>query len=282
MRALPVLCSLVLLSGCGESAYRAGLARTADYYAHVAMLDANLAKPMLFGGDGIPVKVRAPIQFVPITPEPLPLDENGNPTEPPDGQLSPAEQVQPWYLGVTLPGVAGAWSVQVMTDVGGEDVGKPAFLYLLSSEVLAAQQRAADLGLGAPPEVPPADLLFETEARLAAAFGVEIPAGDAGSVENTNERYLERYPRNAAMKQYHEAKPFTEIRFQPDGVVEQLEVPYKFHLYEYEDAGSGVQLAFFLVAPQGVLRQEDLAKRMDLMLTTMELQTRGGARPSSF
>ena len=270
-----------LITGCGESEYRAGLARTNAYYKHLAHLDENLAGPLLFGpSSGVQVSLRVPKQFVLIDPEPLPVDAEGNELPPPPGQLTPAEQMQPYYLGLTLPGMAGAYSVQMLTDIGGSDAGQPAFLYIMNNTVIVEQQQLADQGLAPQPDVDPTNLFNVVEEQLAAALGVEtIPAGDDGDPANFNERFVERYPRADPVKQYHEQKTITEIRFRPEGIIEGFEVPYQFHLFEYEQAETGTQIAILLVAPEAVVRSENLDERIDLMLTTMELpkpRKRGG------
>lgn len=277
-RLLLLICLVVsCLVGCGESAYRAGLTRTNAYYRHLQTLDENLSSAFQFPPTGrTTVQVRAPKQFVLTQPDPPQLDADGYEIPPPEGQLSPLDQVQPYYLGIRLPGMAGAWSVQVMTDLGGADEPRPAFLYLMSNEILRQQQEAADRGEAAPPEVDPVNMIAAIEETLAGSLGVSIPAGDDGDPDDFNVRFLERYPRNAAMRQYHEQKTFTEIRFQPDGVVADFDVPYDFHLFEYEADQGETQVAFLLVAPQGVIRRENLPSRMDMMLATMKF-----ARPRS-
>ena len=269
-----LLIPFAALVGCGEAEYRAALERTNDYYAHVEKLDDNLASPVLAPpGGSSSVQVRVPRQFQLIQPPEPQYDADGYEIPLPGGEQRASDMTQPWYLGITLPGVAGAWSVQVRTDVAGESEYRPAYLYLMHNDVLRQQQIAAANGEGMMPEVDPYNLIPVVEETLASAFGVEIPAGDAGNPDEFNVRYVERYPLSGAVRQYHEQKTVTEIRFQPDGYVDAFDIPYRFHLYEFTQNEGEDQVAFLLIAPEAVERAENLPARMDLMLSTMELRS---------
>lgn len=268
--ALLVVC-LVLQAGCGESRYKAALQRTQDYYAHLAMLDRELTPAVAVGS--VVVRVPAQLQLL----EFVPPDETGREPIGADG-LTSSQRMQPYYLDVSLPGVVAAWSRQVLTDVGGADEGRPAYLYLLSNEPLLQQDRDARAGNGPAPEIPASELLTEVESRLARAFAVELPEGTDGQPDSFNERYTERYPRAPMHRKYHPSKSVIEVQFQPDGFIDAFDVPYEYRLYEYAPDGSDIQTALFLVAPQGVASRERLSSRIDLMLATLKVT--GASRPS--
>lgn len=270
--------SALLLGGCGESAYKAGLNRTSEYYAHLETIEKNL-KPPYVSPLGL-VQVRVPQQFVPT---PIPTQEEVD-LAVAQGQPNPLDAIHPSYLGVRLPGLIGTWSVMVDTNVDGVDEPRAMYLYVATNEAFLGQEQAADADGS---EGNAFDFLARVEAELAGALDVDIPAGvmgdDGGPVAATggalptNIRYTERYPGSRYLR-FHDAKTLTEIEFRPLGEVQAFDVPYRIHLYEHEPAGSDVRVAVLLVVPEGISPAERLDDRLELMFATLKV-TGSNARP---
>ena len=256
LRPLSLLAVLLTAtSGCGKAAYEAGLARTADYYAHVNRLNENLsAKAISSGG----VSVRLPLQFSPMADDPE--------TEP--------NELQPYYLGLELPGVVGAYRADVNVSVGGQVEPHPAFLYVCSNGPLLAQRADGDQS------VEPLRLIEEIELQLQQAFGVVLPPGADGDGRDPNVRYPERLPRQAV---YETSKDYTAVRFQPAEESGVFSVPMEFTLYTAQGGGD-LQVAFLFLMPQEPTPDEDLQQRLTMMLETVEFTApqSGGPRPGGF
>ena len=253
-RTAVLLALAVVACGCGKAAYEERLARTADYFAHVAKLNANLV-PSADRHGGLAIRV--PRQFSPLE----------------DVEDTDYSERQPYYIAAELPGLVAAYQAEVAADGGDGTLGIPAFIYVATNE-----DRLVAAATGGDGE-DPLTFIEEVEYQLQGVFNVSLPAGDGGDGSQPNMRYPEMIP---ATPVYEPAKRFVATRFQYPGEepIADFGVPMEYTLYTLTGAGD-LQAAIFVVAPEQPAASENLPERIRMMLQTLELTAPRVGSPGS-
>ena len=245
LRPAFVLAVAAAACGCGKSAYEERLARTADYFAHVAKLNANLVPtPDRFGG----LAVRVPKEFGALE----------------DVEATDYSERQPYYLAAELPGLVAAYrNPDVVVDAGEEYLEVSAFIHIATNE-----DRLVAAATGGEAENP-LTFIEEVEYQLQGVFNVALPSGDGGDGSQPNMRYPEMIP---AAPVYEPSKRFVATRYQYPGEepIADFGTPMEYTLYTLEGAGD-LQVAVFIAAPEQPAASENLPERIRMMLQTLEL-----------
>ena len=253
-RSVAVLSASVLsMCGCGRAAYEERLTRTADYFAHVAKLNANLNAADRHGG----VAIRVPEQFGPVA----------------EDESTEYSELQPYYIAAELPGVVAAYDASIGVDVDGEVQTFPAFIYVATNE-----DRLLASATGGDGE-DPLTFIEEVEYELQGVFQVSLPTGDGGDGSQPNMRYPELIP---ATPVYEPTKRYTAVRLQAPGgePIAAIDTPMEYTLYTLTGAGD-LQAAIFVVVPEQPVAAENLRQRIVLMLQTLELTAPRVGSPGS-
>lgn len=250
--------TIFLLNGCGSETYEQRLKETAKYFEYVDMrnqaLSGNWSSPT--------VKMRTPIEFIQLeAPKNAPVSESEE-TTPEETQPDPIETVdtrQPDYIDLELPGLEGAWHVEVPVDLDNESVESPAYLYVLSNHYLIKEK-----------------LMDE-----ASNFHNDVLGAVAGTFNqfiNPEEFTSERFPQG---KGYTEAKSFLVSTFEPETQIEGVD--YQIRIYLAESGKN--QVVILLVIPKNISRGSKLNEHMDYSLETVDItspqNSRGGQNSSS-
>ena len=94
-----------LCCGCGSGIYEERLSHTVEYFKFEEKLNKNLKRNVWSGG-GVELRVHSQMTLIPPPEEP----EDDSPRRlPPDDR-------QPRYLQLELPGLEGAWTVDVRVE----------------------------------------------------------------------------------------------------------------------------------------------------------------------
>ena len=229
--------------------------RTSEYFSYVNRLNENLTpQAAQLGG----VAIRLPLQFAPLADDPETAEN----------------ELQPYYLGLDLPGVLAAYRASVEVDVDGQVEPNSAFLYVMSNEPLLSARAGGDQS------VEPLEMIDQIETALQQAFGVVLPPGADGDGREPNLRYPERLPRVA---EFETTKNYTAVRFQPAEDSGVFSVPMEYTLYTTTGAGD-LQVALLLIAPAQPAPNDTLRPRVTMMLETLRLSgaDAGGERPGNF
>ena len=247
-----LLIATLILNGCGTETYEHRLNETAKYFAYVDLRDQALAN----NWSSPTVNMRVPVEFDLISAPRMAPAANPEETEATDPEPEPTETVdprQPDYIDLVLPGLEGAWRVEVPVDLENETVDLPAYLYVLSNHYLL-KEKMMDEAL---------EFHNEVNNQLAAAFDQFL---------NMEEFRTEKYPKG---KGYSEPKSFLVGNFEPETEING--VPYQLKLYLAESKNNKVVV--LLVVPKNISRGSKLDEHMDYSLETVDIASprRGGS-----
>ncbi|MCH9723420.1 MAG: hypothetical protein K0U86_00770 [Planctomycetes bacterium] len=252
---LLMLSAALSLTGCGSETYEHRLNETAKYFEYVDIRDQALAN----NWSSPSVKMRAPIEFKQIngpTAAPAKDSDEAETVDPePTQTIDPR---QPDYIDLVLPGLEGAWRVEVPVELDNETKDLPAYLYVLSNHYLL-KEKMMDEALSFHDEV---------NNQLASTFNQFL---------NTEEFKTEKYPKG---KGYTDPKSFLVGIFEPETEING--VPYQLRLY-LDESGKN-KIVVLLVIPKNISRGSKLDEHMDYSLETVEIvspQTGGGRKNSS-
>ncbi|MFK7777940.1 MAG: hypothetical protein QM501_07415 [Gimesia sp.] len=237
-----LLTVFLILNGCGSETYEQRLNETAKYFSYVDIRDQALAKSW----SSPTVSLRAPVEFEQINAPNAAPAENSEETEAVDPE--PTEIIdprQPDYVDLELPGLEGAWRVEVPVDQENTTVDLPAYLYVLSNHYLL-KEKLTDEAL---------EFHDEVNNQLASAFEHFL---------NIDEFTTEKYPQK---KGYSVPKSFLVGSFVPETEING--VPYQIQLYLAESGNNKV--ALLLVVPKNISGGSKLSKHMDFSLETVEI-----------
>ncbi len=239
-----------LTIGCGAEEYQKRLAESSEYFEYKDRVNQELGSE--WSGYGVAMQV--PVQFNIVAPPATPTTEEGQAFEEPT-----EDHRQPHYLGIELPGLVAAWKANVQADAEGSDQGRTAYLYLLSNydRYLTPPDAAGFSG-------DPTTFLSDVETQVAAAVGVFLPEGNAGTGAQKNTRYVETIPAGLPNSKFHPSQEFTAVTLSPE--IPVSDVPLEMQLYQW--AGSKMQVALLMVYPASVSPREDLQQRLKLTMET--------------
>ncbi len=249
------LTAALFLNGCGSETYEQRLDETAKYWAYVDLrnqaLSNNWSSPT--------VNLRAPIEFELINaPVSAPV---ANPEETESANPEPEETIdprQPDYIDLVLPGLEGAWRVEVPVDLENETVDLPGYLYVLSNHTLL-KEKMMDEAFGFHDEV---------NNQIAGAFDEFL---------NMEDFKTEKYPKGRG---YSNPKSYLVGTFEPETEINGA--LYQFKLYLAESGNNKVVI--LLALPKNISRGSKLDEHMDYSLETVEIvspQSGGGRNNSS-
>tara|TARA_R110002111_G_scaffold262289_1_gene337758 strand:- start:29246 stop:30079 length:834 start_codon:yes stop_codon:yes gene_type:complete len=249
-----LLTAVLIFNGCGTETYEQRLKETAQYFAYVDArnnaLSGNWSSPT--------VKMRTPVEFKQIsdpTPAATTTSEESEPADPEPSQA--VDPRQPDYINLILPGLEGAWRVDVPVDQDKETIERPAYLYVLSNHYLL-QEKNMDEAL---------NFYKDVNNQLAGTFNQFL---------NADEFTTERFPKG---KGYSEAKSFLVGTFEPETQI--AGIPYQFLIYLIEKGNNKVVI--LLVIPKNIARESKLKEHMDFSLETVDIVSprSGGGKPNS-
>ena len=245
----------LVLNGCGSETYEQRLKETAKYFSYVDIRDQALAK----NWSSPTVSLRTPVEFKQINAPAAAPPADADATDPeavapePDQTVDPR---QPDYVDLVLPGLEGAWRVEVPVDLGNETEDLPAYLYVLSNHYLLKEKMTEEA------------LVFHDEVnnQIASAFEHFL---------NIDEFKTEKYPQE---KGYSVPKSFLVGSFVPETEING--VPYQIKLYLAESGNNKV--AVLLVVPKNISGRSKLSEHMDFSLETVDIVSpQGGGRNKS-
>ncbi len=247
-----LLAAVAILNGCGTETYEQRLNETAQYFTYVdarnQALAANWSSPT--------VKMRPPIEFKQLkAPQAAPAktSEESEPSDPEPTQT--VDPRQPDYLDLVLPGLEGAWRVEVPVDVDNETEERPAYLYVLSNHYLL-QEKRMDEAL---------NFFTDVNSQLAGAFNQFL---------NTEEFTTEKYPPG---KGYSEPQSFQVGTFDPENPIGGI--PYQLKIY-LQELGNN-QVVILLLIPKNIARESKLKEHIDYSLETFSLSSKSNrGRPN--
>lgn len=236
-----LLTATLLLNGCGAETYEQRLKETAKYFTYQdtrnQALSAQWSSPS--------VSLRVPIEFEQINAPPAVPVAASEDSEAEVPEATPTvDPRQPDYADLVLPGLEGAWRVEVPVDLENETVDRPAYLYVLSNYNLLKEKNMDD-----------ALHFFEhVNNQIASAFNQFI---------NIEDFKTESFPRG---KGYIEPKSFNVGVFEPEMPIDG--VPYQFQISQVESGNN--QLVILLVAPKNITGRSQIKEHMDFSLETVE------------
>lgn len=227
-RSIVACLSLLLLAACGTETYETRLRETNEFFEYHQRLNLDLQS-----GDWTSpttVKMRVP-QGLQLLPAPPPAQM---------GEPPAVDQRQPFYLGVELPGLIGAWQGEFPCDNGN----RPVYLYVCSNhqafQNLLVNAQGPDPGL----------FLSDLENALSAQLGVQLPPGESAQVGN-NQRYSLSCPREGTLEaKFAVPRRFTGITFIPPHVLNNIGVEIKAQMYEHYNGP--IQVAILAVYPASI------------------------------
>lgn len=242
---------LLLVLGCGSGTYEERLKETNALFEYHLGLDRVLQPGDWSSPTTIKMRIPKGFTALPAPPPPKP-DEPDEPV--------PEDPRQPFYLGLTLPGLVGAWQGLFPCDDGQS---RPVYMYVCSNhqvyQGLAANPKGAD------PEL----FLTNLETDLSNAMQVQLPPGEGTQIGN-NVRYSEMCPRDG---KYAVQRKFTGITFVPPDVLPQVGVAIKTQMYGHYNGK--VQVAILVVYPASVRDRIE-----DRLLTALETFSVSSSFPS--
>ncbi|QDT42443.1 hypothetical protein Pan241w_25270 [Gimesia alba] len=236
-----LLTATLLLHGCGAETYEQRLKETAKYFTYQ---DArNQALSSIWSSPA--VSLRVPIEFEQINAPlvaPVATSEDSEAEVP---EATPTvDPRQPDYADLVLPGLEGAWRMEVPVDLDNEIVDRPAYLYVLSNYSLLKEKNMDDA----------LDFFNAVNNQIASAFNQFI---------NNEDFKIERYPEG---KGYIEPKSFNVGEFKPEMPIDG--VPYQFQIFQVESGNN--QLVILLVAPENITGRSQINEHMKYSLETVE------------
>ncbi len=237
---------LLLIFGCGSDVYESRLKETNAFFEYRQSLDRVLQNGT-WNHPQFPISMRIPKGF-----NLLPA-----PAIPKEGEPAPEDARQPLYLGLTLPGLVGAWQGEFPCDDGN----RPGFLYVCSNHQWYLD--VAKAGTGPDPAV----FLTELETALANTMQVTLPPGGGSQIGN-NVRYTEMCPRE---RKYAIPKEFTGITFVPPAVLPQVGVEIKGQMYGHYNGP--IHIAVIAIYPASIReRLEDkLLKSLETLTVSNQI-----------
>ncbi|QDT89371.1 hypothetical protein [Gimesia algae] len=243
---------LTLFHGCGSETYEKRLNETSQYFAYVDT--RNQALSGLWSSPTI--KMRAPLEFqqmeAPNTPVAVEsTDESETPAPEPMPTIDPR---QPDYADLVLPGLEGAWRVEVPVDLENESVERPAYLYVLSNHTLLQEKRTEEA----------LNFFNNVNNQIANTFDQFL---------NTEDFKSEQFPKG---KGYTNPKSFTVGTFIPEMPIDG--VPYQFQIYLTESGNR--QVVILLVIPKNIARESQLKEQMDYSLETVDFINSASTAPT--
>ena len=240
---------LLLVFGCGSGTYEERLKETNALFEYHLGLDRVLQPGKWASPTTITMRIPKGFTALPAPPPP-------KPNEP-----VPEDSRQPFYLGLTLPGLVGAWQGPFPCDDG---LNRSVYLYVCSNhqmyQSLAANPKGTD------PEL----FLTNLETALSNAMQVQLPPGEGTQIGN-NVRYSEMCPRDG---KYAVQRKFTGITFVPPAVLPQVGVPIKAQMYGHYNGK--IQVAILAVYPASVRDRIE-----DRLLTALETFGVSNSLPSA-
>lgn len=251
--------ALFLFNGCGTETYEQRLNETAQYFAYTDKRNQALSNVWSSPAGNPTVKMRVPVEFK-LMNAPTVAPES-DPEEPATTETEPTEIIdprQPDYIDIKLPGLEGAWNVELPVDLENESVDRPAYLYVLSNHKLLQEKRMDEA------------LNFRSDvlAEIERAFNVYL---------DPDEFTIEQFPQG---KGYIAPKEYEFGTFQPE---EQIAgVDYQVDFYQAESGNN--QVIILLVLPKNVNHGSKLKEHMDYSLETVEIlspQSGGGGQNAS-
>lgn len=248
-RKIMATLGLLLVWGCGSGTYEDRLKETNALFEYHLGLDRVL-QPGKWSSPNT-ISMRIPQGFTAI-PAPPP----SKPNEP-----IPEDTRQPFYLGLTLPGLVGAWQGLFPCDDG---LNRNVYLYVCSNHQL--YQGLAENPKGADPEL----FLTNLENMLSSTMQVQLPPGEVTQIGN-NVRYAEMCPRDG---KYAIQRKFTGITFVPPAVLPQVGVEIKAQYYGHYNGK--IQVAVLAVYPATIRDRLE-----DRMLKALETFSVSSSLPSS-
>lgn len=247
--------ALFFLSGCGTETYEQRLKETAQYFAYADTRNQGLSE----NWSSPTIKMKAPVELKLLSPPvaaPATDSEDPAATEPePTQTIDPR---QPDYIDLVLPGLEGAWSVELPVDLDNESVDRPAYLYVLSNHYLLKEKRMDEA----------VNFQSDVLSEIERAFNIYLEP------ENFT---TERFPRG---KGYSVAKDFLFTSFQPETQIAGID--YQFDIYQAESGNN--QVIILLVVPKNIGLDSKLKEHMDYSLETVDIiapQSRGGQNSAS-
>ena len=248
-RTIMASLGLLLVFGCGSSTYEERLKETNALFEYHLGLDRVLQPGKWSSPNTISMRIPQGFTEIPAPPPP-------KPNEP-----VPEDSRQPFYLGLTLPGLVGAWQGQFACDDG---LKRPVFLYVCSNHQL--YQNLALNPKGSDPEL----FLTNLENTLSSTMQVQLPPGE-GTQVGSNVRYAEMCPRDG---KYAVQRKFTGITFVPAAVLPQVGVAIKAQYYGHYNGK--IQVAVLAVYPASIRDRIE-----DRLLTALETFSVSGSVPST-
>lgn len=247
-RTLIACLSMLLVFGCGSDVYESRLAETNAFFQYRQSLDRVLQNG--HWNSPTSVSMRIPKGFN-LLPAPRPVKE---------GETAPEDSRQPFYLGVQLPGLIGAWQGEFPCDNGT----RSAFLYVCSNH-------QAYLDLVKAPEGPNPELfLSDLESALSGALQVQLPPGEVSGIGN-NIRYAQTCPADG---KYALQRKFTGVAFVPPGVLPNMDVEIRGQLYEHYNGK--IQVAVLAIYPAAIrepLGEKPLGEKLLTALETFSVSS---------
>ncbi|WP_339732555.1 hypothetical protein [uncultured Gimesia sp.] len=237
-----LLTAVLLLNGCGTETYEQRLNETTQFFAYQDVRNQALSNTW----SSPSVSMRVPIEFKQISAPPAApaaASDNSEATIPePDSTIDPR---QPDYVDLILPGLEGAWRVEVPVDLENEIVDRPAYLYVLSNNSLLKEKNMDE-----------ALIFFEdVNNQIASTFNQFI---------NNEEFKTERFPQG---KGYIEPKSFNVGLLEPEMPIDG--VPYEFQIYQVERGDN--QVVILLVIPKNMTGRSNIKEHLDFSLETVDI-----------
>lgn len=249
-----LLAAILLLSGCGAETYEQRLNETSQYFAYLDTRNQALSDKW----SSASISLRVPVEFKQISAPrvaPVATSEDSEAVVPESAPT--VDPRQPDYVDLVLPGLEGAWRVDVPVDLENESVDRPAYLYVLSNDSLLKEKRMDEA----------LNFFNDVNTQIASTFNQFI---------NNEDFKTERFPQG---KGYTEPKSFNVGIFEPEMPID--EVPYQFQIYQIERGNN--QLVILLVIPQKTAANSKIKEHLDFSLETVNIvspQSRNG-KPNS-
>lgn len=242
---------LTLFHGCGTETYEKRLNETSQYFAYVDTRNQSLS-----GVWSSPtIKMRVPLEFQQMEAPKIPVAAASDEAEAPAPEPTPViDPRQPDYADLVLPGLEGAWRVEVPVDLKNESVERPAYLYVLSNHTLLKEKQTEEA----------LNFFNNVNNQIANTFDQFL---------NTEDFQSERFPKE---KGYSTPKSFTAGTFVPEMPIDG--VPYQFQIYLSESGKR--QVVILLVIPQNIARESKLKEQMDYSLETVDFINSRSQAPS--
>lgn len=249
-----LLTATLLLSGCGTETYDQRLKETTQYFAYLDTRNQALSDKW----SSPSASLRVPVEFKLINAPPPAAVTTSEDSEAAVPEPAPTvDPRQPDYVDLVLPGLEGAWRVDVPVDLEDETVDLPAYLYVLSNYSLLKEKRMDEA----------LNFFNDVNTQIAGTFNQFI---------NNEDFKIERFPPG---KGYTEPKSFNFVEFKPEMPIK--EVPYLFQIYQIESGNN--QLVILLVIPQKTSASSKIKEHLKFSLETVNIVSpqSGSGQPNS-